>query len=143
MELVHVPGDAELPCCAAAMLTNTHPAKSRTRLPLLNMLRRPVLHVLHSLPRLRVQLWTLTKRDEDTSEDGVCQRLSMHRDGSDGNGSGSGKLHASARKAAPALLHASVAPTLHLVQPPLLLVLAEWGVLQLGTQQQSGRDASS
>ncbi len=48
-----------MPCCAAAMLTNTQPAKSRTRLPLYNMLRRPMLHALHSLPRLRVRLWTL------------------------------------------------------------------------------------
>jgi hypothetical protein len=46
-------------CCAAAMLTNTQAAKSRTRLLLHNMLRRPMLHAPHSLPRLRVRLWTL------------------------------------------------------------------------------------
>ena len=55
------------------MMTKKQPVKSRARLPLRNMLRRPMLHVQQWLWRLRVRLWTLTKRDEDTGEDGVCQ----------------------------------------------------------------------
>ena len=73
-----------MPCCAAAMLTNTQPAKSRTRLPLHNMLRRPMLHEPHSLPRLRVRLWTLSNamRIQATKGCNDKHHCTQHRDGS-------------------------------------------------------------
>ena len=79
-----------MPCCAAAVLTNTQPAKSRTRLPLHNMLRRPMLHALHSLPRLRVRLWTLQNvmRIQATAAGHIGCHCMTH---------GNGKSHATAQ----------------------------------------------
>ena len=134
-----------MPCCAAAMLTNTQPTKSRTRLPLHNMLRRPMLHALHSLPRLRVRLWTLQNvmRLQATKECNDEHHCKDHRDGSNSNGSSNGKWHASARRAAPALPRPSVAPIPQRVQQPQPVALAERQLLQLCTQPHSGRDRVS
>jgi hypothetical protein len=149
--VVHAPGDTELPGCAAAMLTNTQPAKSRTRLPLHDMLRRPMLHALHSLPRLRVRLWTWPNvmRMQATiagNNDRHCTEHTDHRDGNDSDHHGHGKSHASARRATPALHHASVAPMPALVQPPQPVPLAELAAsaaemqaLKFGREEESGR----
>ena len=51
--MVHVPEVAELPCCAAAMLTRTQTLKSRARLPLQHMMRHMIL-----LQPMRLYFWT-------------------------------------------------------------------------------------